>query len=102
MTKKLPVVIDMNTIHDLRMRGLRDEANKMIALHQKIIRENMADGKRRNHVIIDKIRRHKLQVKGICVMCGKNPRMKSIDTQLCEVCRNRKANYMKKYKEGKE
>lgn len=73
----LPMVVDVDTIRELRLSGRSWEASQLLKAHQASIdaqrKQVRKELKRNSQKIERRLRVHKLKSLGLCLSCGKVP-----------------------------
>ena len=95
--KKDLTEINIETVRDLKRRGLYDEAEAMIKEHQRQFKEGMIYVRKRKVTDKEKIKRFRLRRDGICISCTKNPIAEG-NKNLCTRCLKRKRDYYRNNK----
>lgn len=93
------MVINVDTVRELRRRGFGSDAMKMISAHQNQLKKSFDYIRKSDNLYRAKINKIKNISKGLC-NCGRE-----LDNNLkfihCEICRKRRREYNKKYSDKK-
>lgn len=83
--------VDIDTINSLRLRGFYKEADRLIAEHQRTIKENIKNGKKNNRLIHQSVLRTTRRKNNLCITCGKEK--DNNDYSRCNMCNKRHRTY---------